>query len=305
MLERLWPQNVLSRQCSAKIDNLSGWHSLFSNYHYFQPPIRQWKLAWSSDVTIHSSSVIHSSAQLAQGVEVGSFTTIGPNVQIGEGTIVGPNVLIEAGTLIGKNCKIFHGASLGGEPQIYNFKNVPATVEIGDGTVIREYVTIHRSGYENGVTRVGKGCLLMAYSHLGHDCEIGDQVVIVNSSGLSGHVIVEDKAFISGLVGIHQFVRIGKYAMVGGMAGVNQDVLPFSTVEGNRARFLSVNTVGLKRANFKPEVRAAIKKTLKLITQSELNTQQALEKIETEVSMFEEIQYLIEFIKNSSRGVTK
>ncbi len=249
--------------------------------------------------------MIHPDAELAQGVEVGAFTTIGPHARIGEGTVVGPNVLIEAGTVIGKNCEIFHGASLGGKPQILNFKNVPAKVEIGDGTVIREYVTIHRSGYENGVTRVGKNCLLMAYSHLGHDCEIGDQVVIVNSAGLSGHVIVEDRAFISGLVGVHQFVRIGRYAMVGGMAGVNQDVLPFSTVEGNRARFLGVNSVGLKRANFKPEVRAAIKKALKIITQSELNTTQALEKISTEVSMFEEIHYLIDFIKNSSRGVTK
>ncbi|MBT5027157.1 MAG: acyl-ACP--UDP-N-acetylglucosamine O-acyltransferase [Nitrospina sp.] len=256
-------------------------------------------------MTIHSSSIIHATAQLAQGVEVGPFTTIGPDVQIGEGTLIGQNVRIEAGTIIGKNCKVFHGASLGGEPQILNFKNVPATVEIGDGTVIREYVTVHRSGFENGVTRVGKDCLLMAYSHLGHDCELGDHVVIVNSAELAGHVIVEDRAFISGLVGVHQFVRIGRHAMIGGLAGVNQDVLPFSTVEGNRARFLSVNAIGLKRANFKPDVRAAIKKALKIITRSDLNTQQALEKIAAEVSTFEEIRYLVDFIKNSSRGVTK
>ena len=256
-------------------------------------------------MTIHSSSIIHATAQLAQGVEVGPFTTIGPDVQISEGTLIGQNVRIEAGTIIGKNCKVFHGASLGGEPQILNFKNVPATVEIGDGTVIREYVTVHRSGFENGVTRVGKDCLLMAYSHLGHDCELGDHVVIVNSAELAGHVIVEDRAFISGLVGVHQFVRIGRHAMIGGLAGVNQDVLPFSTVEGNRARFLSVNAIGLKRANFKPDVRAAIKKALKIITRSDLNTQQALEKIAAEVSTFEEIRYLVDFIKNSSRGVTK
>jgi UDP-N-acetylglucosamine acyltransferase len=256
-------------------------------------------------VTIHPSSIIHPDADLAPGVRVGPFTTIGPDVRIDEGTIVGPNVLIEAGTIIGKNCEIFHGASLGGEPQILNFKNVPATVEVGDGTVIREYVTIHRSGSENGVTRVGKGCLLMAYSHLGHDCEIGDEVVIVNSTSLAGHVIVEDKAFISALVGVHQFVRIGQYAMVAGLAGVNQDVLPFSTVEGNRARLLSANAVGLKRANFKPNVRAAIKKALKYFAQSELNTRQAVEKIETEIEMFDEIHYLINFVRNSSRGVTK
>ena len=263
------------------------------------------KIGFILYVTIHSSSVIHPDAELAQGVKVGPFTTIGPDVRIGKGTIVGSSVLIEAGTVIGKNCEIFHGASLGGEPQILNFNNVPATVEIGDGTVIREYVTIHRSGNENGVTRVGKGCLLMAYSHLGHDCEIGDQVVIVNSTSLAGHVIVEDKVFISALVGVHQFVRIGRYAMVAGLAGVNQDVLPFSIVEGNRARLLSANAVGLKRANFKPKVRAAIKKALKFIAQPELNTKQAVEKIEAEIEMFDEIHYLTNFIRNSSRGVTK
>ena len=236
---------------------------------------------------------------------MGPFTTLGPNVRIGQGTVIGPNVLIEAGAVIGRNCKIFHGVSLGGEPQIINFENVPASVEIGDGTVIREYVTIHRSSCENSVTRVGKDCLLMAYSHLGHDCEIGDQVVIVNSTSLAGHVIVEDKVFISALVGVHQFVRIGKHAMVAGLAGVNQDVLPFSTVEGNRARFLGANSVGLKRAHLKPEVRAAIKKALKFIAQSNLNTSQAVEKIEAEIEMFDEIHYLVNFIKNSSRGVTK
>lgn len=236
---------------------------------------------------------------------MGPFTTIGPQARIGEGTTVGPNVLIEAGTVIGENCRIFHGASLGGEPQILNFKDVPSSLEIGDGTVIREYVTIHRGGFENTVTRIGNGCLLMAYSHVGHDCEIGNEVVIVNSTALSGHVIVEDKAFVSGLVGIHQFVRIGRNAMVGGMARVVKDVLPFSTVEGNPARLYSANAVGLKRANFKPDVRAAIKKALNLIAQPELNTNQAVEKITDEIEIFDEVQSLIDFIKNSSRGVTK
>ncbi|MZH42006.1 MAG: acyl-ACP--UDP-N-acetylglucosamine O-acyltransferase [Nitrospinae bacterium] len=256
-------------------------------------------------MTIHSSAVIHKDAILAEGVEVGPFTTIGPKARIGEGTIVGPNVLIEGDTDIGRNCRIFHGASLGGEPQIKNFKDVPASLEIGNETVIREYSTIHRSGFENGVTRIGNGCLLMAYSHVGHDCEIGNEVVIVNSTALSGHVIVEDKAFISGLVGIHQFVRIGQYAMVGGMARVNQDILPFSTVEGNPAKMFGANTIGLKRANFKPDVRAEIKKALKLIAQPELNTNQAVEKIEADIKMIDEVQYLVNFIKNSSRGVTK
>lgn len=236
---------------------------------------------------------------------VGPFSIIGPNASIGKGTSIASHVLIEANTRIGENCRISHGASIGGEPQIMNFEDVPSSVEIGDGTEIREYATIHRSMFKEGVTRIGKNCLLMAYSHLGHDCELGDQVIIVNGTGLSGHVIVEDQAFISGLVGIHQFVRIGRNAMVGGMAGVNQDVLPFSTVEGTPARLLGVNAVGLKRAGFKPEVRSAIKKAFKLVLSSDLNTTQAIEKISAEVEMFEEINYLLNFIKDSKRGVTK
>jgi UDP-N-acetylglucosamine acyltransferase len=256
-------------------------------------------------LTIHSSSIIDSDAELGADVSVGPFSIIGRHVQIGKGTVIGPHVLIETNTVIGEGCKIFHGASIGGEPQIMDFEDVSSSVEIGDGTVIREYATIHRSGYKDGVTRVGKNCLLMAYSHLGHDCEIGDQVVIVNGTGLSGHVIVENQAFISGLVGIHQFVRIGRNSMIGGMAGVNQDVLPFSMVEGTPARLLSVNAVGLKRANFKPNVRAAIKTAFKIIAQPDLNTSQSLEKIRLEVEMHEEINHLMDFIKNSTRGVTK
>lgn len=256
-------------------------------------------------MTIHPSSIIDPGSKLGEDVTVGPFSVIGPNVKIGRGTVIGSHVLIEANTKIGEKCKIFHGASIGGEPQIMNFEDVSSSVEIGDGTVVREYATIHRSGFKDGVTRVGKNCLLMAYSHLGHDCELGDQVVVVNGTGLSGHVIVENQAFISGLVGIHQFVRIGRNAMVGGMAGVNQDVLPFSTVEGTPARLLSVNAVGLKRANFKPNVRAAIKKAFKIISSTDLNTTQAVEKISSEVEMCDEINYLLDFIKNSNRGVTK
>jgi UDP-N-acetylglucosamine acyltransferase len=254
---------------------------------------------------IHSSSIIDPGAELGAGVSVGPFSIIGPHVQIGQGTVIGSHALIEANTVIGEGCKIFHGASIGGEPQIMGFEDVSSSVEIGDGTVIREYATIHRSGFKDGVTRIGKNCLLMAYSHLGHDCEIGDQVVIVNGTGLSGHVIVENQAFISGLVGIHQFVRIGRNSMIGGMAGVNQDVLPFSMVEGTPARLLSINVVGLKRANFKPNVRAAIKKAFKIISQPGLNTSQSVEKIRSEIEMHEEINHLLAFIKNSTRGVTK
>lgn len=255
---------------------------------------------------IHDSGVIHSSANLGKNVSVGPFANIGPNVEIGEGTEIGPQVNIESGTMVGKNCRIFHGASLGGEPQILSFqKEISSSVKIGAGTVIREYVTIHRSGEEGGVTEVGGGCLLMAYCHVAHDCRIGDRVVMVNYTGLPGHIHVEEGAFISGLVGIHQFVRIGKYAMVGGMAAVRKDVLPFSLVEGNPARLVSLNSIGLRRNDFPQQTRSALKKAFKFIQQSDLNTTQAMDKIEAEIEMSEEIRYLFNFIKDSSRGITK
>lgn len=254
-------------------------------------------------MTIHANTEIHPSAILGSNVTVGPFTTIGPDVRVGDNTEIGSNVVIAGGVTLGESCRIFHGASIGGEPQIFGFKNVPSFVEIGDRTVVREYVTIHRSGKENEKTLVGNDCLLMAYSHIAHDCRIGNNVMIVNYAGIAGHVLVDDHAFISGLVGVHQFVRIGRYAMVGGMSGVNQDVLPFSLVTGNPARLREINAVGLRRKNFKPNVRSAIRQAYKLIMTQ--NTSQAIESIEKEIEMFDEIKYLVTFIKESDRGITK
>lgn len=254
-------------------------------------------------MAIHANTEIHPSAVLGNNVTVGPFTSIGPNVRIGDDTEIGANVVISGEAVIGKSCRIFHGASIGGEPQIFQFKDRPSSVEIGDRTVIREYVTIHRSGKENEKTLVGSDCLLMAYSHVAHDCRIGDNVVVVNYAGISGHVVVEDCAFISGLVGVHQFVRIGRYAMVGGMSGVNQDVLPFSLVTGNPAQLRDINAVGLRRKNIKPNVRSAIRQALKLVMAQ--NTSQAIESIEKEIELFDEIRYLVNFIKESDRGITK
>lgn len=254
---------------------------------------------------IHASAVIASGATLGENISVGPFTVIGPGVSIGDDTKIGPHVYIED-TAIGKGCRISHGASIGGIPQILNFNaDIRSSVKIGDNTVIREYVTIHRSGFENGATEIGNNCLLMDYVHVAHDCKIGNHVIIVNSTGLPGHVEVEERAFISGMVGIHQFVRIGKYAMVGGMAGVRQDVLPFSLVEGNPARLVTTNSVGLRRNNFTSEARAALKSAFKFLLDSELNTSQAIAKIEGEIELFDEIRYLIDFMGKSKRGITK
>ena len=256
-------------------------------------------------MAIHSNSEIHSSAKLGKDVRVGPFSTIEPGVQIGDRTEIGPNVHIKADTVVGADCRIFHGASIGGDPQIEGAHNIISTVEIGDQTTVREFVTIHRSANENEKTTVGKGCLIMAYAHIAHDCVIGDNVVLVNATSLSGHIIVEDRAFISGMIGAHQFVRFGKLSMTGGMSRIVKDILPFSTVEGNPARLIGTNAIGLKRAGIVPAVRSGLKKAVSLIMHDELNTTQAIKKIEEEIEMSDEIRYLINFVNQSDRGIIR
>ena len=256
-------------------------------------------------MAINSNSEINSSAELGKDVRVGPFSTIGPGVKIGDRTEIGPNVHIEAGTVVGADCRIFHGASIGGDPQIAGIRDVVSSVAIGDKTTVREFVTIHRSAKENEKTTVGKGCLLMAYAHIAHDCAIGDDVVIVNATSLSGHIIVEDRAFISGMIGAHQFVRFGKLSMTGGMSRIVKDILPFSTVEGNPARLIGTNAIGLKRAGIAPAVRSGLKKAVSLIMHDELNTTQAIKKIEEEIEMSDEIRYLINFVNQSDRGIIR
>ncbi len=254
---------------------------------------------------INKNSEIHPSAKLGSDVRVGPFTSIGSDVQIGDRTEIGPNVHIESGTVIGAGCRIFHGASIGSDPQVVGVRDTPSSVEIGDGTTVREFVTIHRSASENKKTVVGRECLLMDYVHVAHDCVIGNEAVIVNGTQLSGHVIVEERAFISGMAGVHQFVRFGKLSMTGGMSRIVQDILPFCTVEGNPARLIGTNAVGLKRAGLAPAVRAGLKKAVRFLMQDDLNTTQSIEKIDGEIEMSNEIRYLIDFINDSDRGIVK
>lgn len=242
---------------------------------------------------------------MGKNVSIGAFSIVGANAVIGDNTEIGPHVFIHPRTSIGGDCKIHHGASIGGEPQMVGFEDSPSAVEIGDGTVIREYATIHRSAKESQTTKIGKHCLLMNYVHIAHDCEIGDHVIIVNYTGLSGHVVVEDHAFVSGQVGVHQFVRIGKNAMVRGKTAITKDILPFSLVEGIPARLVSVNAIGLRRNQIQPKVRTTLKNAFKILRDPAHNTTQAIEKMETEIEMQDEIRYLINFIKHSSRGITK
>lgn len=256
-------------------------------------------------MAIHKTAEIDSSAILGKNVAIGAFSIVGAGAKIGDNTEVGSHVLIHPRTVIGRDCKIHHGASIGDEPQMVGFEDIASWVEIGEGTVIREYVTIHRGAKELQATKIGNHCMLMNYVHIAHDCELGDHVIIVNYTGLSGHVVVEDHAFVSGQVGVHQFVRIGKNAMVGGKTAVTKDILPYSLVEGIPARMVSINAVGLRRNHIPPENRTALKNAFKFLQDPSHNTRQAIEKMETEIEMRDEIRYLIHFINHSSRGITK
>jgi len=206
-------------------------------------------LIGDNNVNIHHAAHVSPKAEIGKGVHVGSGAVIGPDVIIGQNTWIGPNAIIEGKVKIGSNNKIFPGACIGLEPQDLKYKGDFTEVLIGDDNIFRECVTINRATFEGEKTIIGNKNLLMAYSHLGHNCEIGNQVVIANSVQIAGHVVVEDRAVIGGCLGIHQFVHIGYLAMVGGMTRVDRDVPPYCLVEGHPGRIRGLNTVGIKRKN--------------------------------------------------------
>ena len=262
-------------------------------------------VARPEEARVHPTAIVHPRAELGKGVEVGPYAIIGEDVRIGDGTVIGPYVVIEGPTTIGRNNRIHAGAYLGGPPQDLKFKGERSYLVIGDDNVIREYVTIHRASGEGEETRVGSGCMLMAFAHIGHNCKVGDRVVMANWVGVSGHAVIEDDVVIGGMVGIHQFVRIGRMAMIGGMSKVVQDVPPFMLADGRPAKVYGLNVVGLVRHGVSPEVREALRKCYKLVYRSNLTLQEAIERIEAEVEQFEEVRYLLDFLKamrGSPRG---
>jgi len=248
---------------------------------------------------------VHPQAKIAPNVVIEPFVNIEKNVIIDEGTWIGSNVTIMEGARIGKNCRIFPGAVISAVPQDLKFDGEETIVKIGNNVTIREFVTINRGTKANNETVIGNNCLLMAYVHVAHDCQIGDNVIATNYVVISGHVLIEEKAVIGGHAGIHQFIRIGKLAMVGGMARLTKDVPPFSLVEGNPPKLYGRNAIGLKRSEISPSVRGDLKKAFKFISRSNLNTSQALDKIKNEIPESEEIKYLLKFIETSKRGIHK
>ena len=257
-------------------------------------------------MSIHPTAIVAPTARLGAGVTIGPYSTIGDQVTLGDGTTVSAHVVIEAGVEVGRNCRIFSHAVLGSEPQDLKFRGEKSMLIVGDGTVIREFATLNRAtSGGGGKTVVGRGCLIMAYAHVAHDCHLGDGVILANAATLGGHVLIEEHAIVGGLTGVHQFCRIGAHAIIGGCSGIILDIPPYVKAQGNRARLFGLNTVGLKRRNFPPEAIRHLKQAYRLLFLSGLTTTQALERIATELPACAEIQHLVHFIKTSERGITR
>jgi UDP-N-acetylglucosamine acyltransferase len=255
--------------------------------------------------SIDPRAVVDAGASLSPGVVVGPFAVIGPGVSVGEGTRIESAAFIARDTTIGESCYVGHGAVLGTDPQDLKYRNEPTFLTIGSGTTIREYATVHRATGEGCTTVVGKDVLVMAYAHIAHNCAIGNSVVIANSVNLGGHVVIEDHAIIGGMTPVHQFVRIGAYSFVGGLTRVSKDVPPYFKVAGVPMRPVDVNTVGLVRHGFPADARKRIRRAFRILYLSNLNTSQAVARIREELPMTPEIQRLLDFIRESSRGIVK
>lgn len=252
---------------------------------------------------ISDKAIVSPKAKIANDVEIGPFAIIEDDVELGSGVKIYPRAHICGGVVIGEDTQVHMGAIVGHLPQDLAFENRPTFVRIGKRNVIREYCTIHRGTKEGSFTTIGDDCFFMAVSHVGHNCEIGNRVIIANGALLAGYVTVGDGAFISGNVVMHQFCRIGRLAMIGGFTGINKDVPPFMLVRGPSV-VRSINLVGLRRAKIARDVIAAIKEAFRLIYQSGLNTKQALEEIR-KLPQSPEITDLIDFIETSKRGICK
>ena len=248
---------------------------------------------------IHPTAIIHPGAKLHPTVQVGPYTVIGDRVTIDAHTSIGPHVVIEGSTEIGQRNRIYPGAVIGLDPQDLKYKGAETWVKIGDDNQLREYVTINRATGEGEVTQLGNRNLLMAYSHVAHNCVIEDEVIIANAVALAGHIHIESQARISGVLGVHQFVHIGKLAMVGGMSRIERDVPPFTIVEGNPSRVRTLNLVGLQRSGLSEQDLKQLKKAFRLTYRSSTPLEESLSQLD----IFAEnpyVQHFCHFLKRSS-----
>lgn len=258
-------------------------------------------------MAIHPTAIVDAAAKIASSCSIGPYSVIGAGVELGEGCMVGSHVVLGGPSKIGTNNRIYSFAALGGDPQDVTYAGEPTGLEIGDNNVIREYVTISRGTVKGGgVTRIGNNTLIMAYTHVGHDCHIGDNSMLINGATLAGHVTVEEWAVVGALCPVHQFVRIGAHSYVGGGTTITQDVLPYSMTSAERdTHAFMLNKVGLQRRGFSPERIKRLHHAYKVLLASKLNTSQALEKLRSEGQQGEDVDSLIRFIESSQRGIIK
>jgi len=255
---------------------------------------------------IHATAIVHPNAQIGDQVSIGPYAVIGEHVKIGAGTWIGPHSVIEGWTTIGCENKIYQFASVGAEPQDLKFHGEQTTLTLGDRNLVREFVTIHRGTEDGGgKTVIGSDSLFMAYSHVAHDCQIGNHVILANAATLAGHVEIDDFAILGGLTAVHQFVRVGSHVMVSGGSMVAQDVPPYTIAQGDRAKTIGINSVGLKRRGFTDEAIRAIKNAYRLMYRAEMKQEEALEQIIAEFGSFPEVMAFVDFIRGSKRGMAR
>jgi UDP-N-acetylglucosamine acyltransferase len=252
---------------------------------------------------IHPTALVDRSAEFGTGVTVGPYAIIGPDVIVGDRCRLGPRVTLHRNVRLAEGVSVGDGSILGGDPQDLKYRGEETWVDIGKGTIIREYSTVNRGTTTTFKTTVGARCFIMTYVHLAHDCHVGDDVVIANATQCAGHVTIHDRAILSGLNAVHQFVTIGTYAFVGGGSRVNQDIPPYVKAVGNPMELYGLNSIGLQRAGFSGETVAALKRAYRLFFNSDLNFSQAIERARTELPAFPEVERFLAFVESSERGV--
>lgn len=254
---------------------------------------------------IHPTAIVASSAKISDGVEIGPYCIIGENVKIGKNSKLMSHVFIEE-TEMGHDCTVYPFTSIGLPPQDMKYRGERTKVRIGDSNIIREYITIHRGSVGgDGVTVIGDNNFLMGYVHIAHDCVIGSNIIMANATTLAGHVVVEDFVFIGGLVAVHQFARIGKHSMIGGFSAIPQDIPPYTTAAGERAKLYGLNTIGLKRRNFSDEAISDLKKAYKILFRSKMTLKEAIEKVKQDLGGSKDVRDLLEFIEKNKRGICR
>ena len=255
---------------------------------------------------IHPTAIVESGAKLGESVEIGAYCYVGPGVVIGYGTRLHHHASVECNTVLGSQCEVFPYACLGGKTQDLKFKGGNPGTRIGDRNIFREYVTVHAATNDGDFTTIGNDNALLAFTHIAHDCHVGNHIVFSNGAGLAGHVTVEDHAVMAANSGIHQFCRIGTYAMVAAYSKMAHDVPPFFIVEGQPAEVRAINTIGLQRGGFTEEQISRIKQIYKILYLQKTTWEQSLQKLEEHPdSQSREFQTLLEFVKKSQRGVTQ